>query len=156
MTGGATILTAGVVAQGLAAGTAVTDRDRPPDLGRHGRIMRDHQHRHPEFAVRRLHRGEHVPGGRAVELTGRLVGKKDPGLVRQCGGDGGALLLAAGHLSRRPAGAVGESEHLQQLAGPLGAQPARQAGEPHRHDHVLQDSQVGKQVAVGLLPDDGR
>jgi len=149
------LLAAGAVAQGLAAGPAVIGsrpcggpgptppgHGSPPAPSRRARGSPSGARRtHPWRSRCRAHRSARR--------------QNNPRLVRQRGCDGGALLLAAGHLGRRPAGTMGEPQHPRAVsAGPLGAQPVRQAGEPHRHDHVLRSGQVGKQVAVGLLPDE--
>ncbi len=126
--GGVAVLVGAVVAERLAAGPAVPDRDRAPDLGRHRRVVGHHEHGHAQLGVGRLQRREHLPRGGAVQLAGRLVGEQHPRAVGQRGGDRGALLLAAGHLGRLAPGAVRHAQHVQQLAGRAG--PAAAARTP--------------------------
>jgi hypothetical protein len=111
--GGLAPLVGGRVPYRLAARLAVPDRDRPADLGRHRRVMGDHEDRDAEFGVGGLQGGEHVLGGRGVQLAGGLVGQQHLRLVRERGGDGGALLLTAGQAVRCPVGAMRDAEGVQ-------------------------------------------
>ena len=144
----------GRAAERLRARPAVRDRDRPPYLRGHRGIMGHHQHRHAQLSVGPLQRAEYVHGGRAVELTGRLVGQQQFRPVRQRGRDRRPLLLPARHLVRPAIGARRHSEHRQQLRGPGRALPPAGSPQPHRQDHVLPGRQVRQQVARRLLPDE--
>src|SRR5580704_16873599 len=74
--GGVAVLVGGRQPQRLAAGPAVPDRDRPPDLRGHGGIVGDDQDGRAQLGVSGLQRGEDVPGGGAVQLAGGLVGQQ--------------------------------------------------------------------------------
>ena len=151
---GLAVLVGGRVPDGLAARPAVPDGERPANLRGHGRVVGDHQHRDAEFGVGGLQGGEDVLGGGRVQLAGGLVGQQHLRLVRQCGGDGGPLLLTAGQAVRCPVGAVRDAEGLEQEAGPAQPLPAAKPAEPHRQQHVLPGRQVGQQVPRRLLPDE--
>jgi hypothetical protein len=53
-----------------------------------------------------LKQTEHLQGGGAVEVSGRLVGKKEKRLVGERSGDGYPLALAAGERRGKVAGAI--------------------------------------------------
>src|SRR5438128_6778254 len=91
---------------------------------------------------------DNFPGGRRVEVPGRLIGEKDPRIVEECPRDCHPLLLAAGEL-------VGElvlfsfqaddAEHLLdfRLEVPQGA-----FGDPQREGDVLEDGKVRQQLEI--------
>ena len=140
--------------QRLGGRPAVGDRDGAAHLRGHRRVVRHDEDGHAEVGVRLLQGAEHVPGGDAVELAGRLVGEQQLRVVRQRGGDRGPLLLAARHLVGLAIRAVPHAEYAEQLVGPAPALTASGPGEAHRQHDVLPGGQVRKQVARGLLPDE--
>ena len=71
---------------------------------------------------------QHVVGGVAVQVAGRLVGEQQGGLGDQRPGHRDALLLAAGELVGLVLGAVGEADRVQRRQGPRGG--ARAASTP--------------------------
>ena len=151
---GLALLVGGRVPYRLAARLAVPHRDRPADLRRHGRVVGDHQHRGAELGVGGLQGGEHVPGGRGVQLAGGLVGQQHLRLVRERRGDGGALLLTAGHAVRGPVGAVRDAQGVEQETGAPPLLAAAERAQPHGQEHVLPGGHVGQQVPRRLLPDE--
>ncbi|MNW03898.1 hypothetical protein D3C71_1999010 [compost metagenome] len=60
---------------------------------------------------------QHLVAARAVERTGRLVGKNDFGIVHKGARDGNALLLAAGKLARAMIEAVRHAKATEQPGG---------------------------------------
>jgi hypothetical protein len=75
--------------------------------------------------------GEHILGGRGVQLAGGLVGQQQLRLVGQRRGDGGALLLTAGHAVGSPVGAVRDAKGVEQEIG-APPRPAADRAQPHR------------------------
>jgi hypothetical protein len=96
------------------------DDDRRPSAGRF-----------PEEIEDRFRRGR-------VEVAGRFVGQDHGGRIRQCPGDGHALLLPAGQCRGKLVGLVGDLDSRQQLQCAL-APLARRIGaaEVHRQHDVL-------------------
>src|SRR6266446_5743362 len=75
-------------------------------------LVADHDHGHPALA-QGAHDREHRAHQLRIERAGRLVEQHDPRLERDRPRDGHPLLLTAGELARRVAGAVGEADPLQ-------------------------------------------
>ncbi len=114
---------------------AVAEPELPVRPPRREQVVGDHHDRHAELLVHALERIEHQRRRLAVELGRRLVGEQDLRQVRERDGDRDALLLAARELPGPVVRAVGEPDHLEQLARrPAGGgdlHPARGRGEPH-------------------------
>src|SRR5262245_7558961 len=72
-------------------------------------LVADHDHGHARFA-QRPHDLQHRAHQLRIERAGRFVEQHDARLERDGARDGDALLLAAGELARRVAGAVGEAD----------------------------------------------
>jgi hypothetical protein len=135
------------VVQRLGARPAVPDGDDPADHAGHGGIVGDYEDGDAERGVGRLQRREDGRGGRAVQLSGGLVGEQRLRPVRDRHRDRGTLLLAAGHLVRPPGGTVRDAENVEELKRVGAPVPAAHAGQLHRHLHVLGRGQVRQQVA---------
>src|SRR5215831_1532180 len=75
-------------------------------------LVADHDHGHARFA-QGPHDLQHRAHELGIERAGRLVEQHDARLERDGAGDGDALLLAAGELARRVAGAVGEPDPVE-------------------------------------------
>ena len=80
----------------------------------------------PARGVRR--QGEHVGGGRGVEVAGGFVGQDQRRLGDQRPGDGDPLLLAAGQLAGPVLDPVGEADPVQ--GAPAPAPGARRGRRP--------------------------
>ena len=78
--------------------------------------MRHHDHRHTLLG-KLGHGGEHLPHHLRVECGGWLVEKHDLRVHGECAGDGNALLLAAGQLSRVLVRLCGNTDAVEQLKG---------------------------------------
>jgi len=139
-------LIGGGLPEPFGAGAAVADRHRAADPRRHRGIVRHDEHRHAEVGVGGLQGGEYVGGRRGVQFAGWLVGEQDSRLVRQRDGDGGALLLAAGHPVWSAFGAVGHAKGFEEVIRPAGPLPPADPAEQHGHAHILAAGQVGQQV----------
>jgi len=133
---------------------AVSDRDGPLDLARHGGVVGDDDHRRAQVGVRRSECCEHLLAGCRVEFTRRLIGEQHFGGVRQGNGNRDALLLAARELSGSPLRLLREPESVEQFHGSVGAPVGGGADERHRQGHVLRRAEIGQEVAPGLLPDE--
>ena len=131
-------------------GPAVADRDRPPDLLGHERVVGHDHDRRPQLGVHPPEQAEHLLRRPAVELARGLVREHHVRVVGERDGDRDPLLLAAAQAVGPVLRAVRQADDVQQLQRPLLA--ALPAVEDHRQLHVLHRGQVRQQVAPGLLP----
>ena len=97
-------------------------------------------------AVELEHQVEHLRGGVAVEITGRLVSEHDGGRgdqrARQCD----ALALAARQFAGSVLDAIGEPHALQDTCR-RGARPlGRLAADEQRHRHVVERGKFRQQM----------
>ena len=110
--------------------------------------MGDHQHGHALFG-QLPHDREHLTGQFRVQSAGGLVKIDDLRVGGKCPGNGHALLLAAGKLTRVGVCPVGKA-HLCQHFHTHGVRLL--SGHPAGHDqplgHVLQSSLVPEEVVV--------
>ncbi len=84
------------------------------------------------------------PSGRAIEVTGRLVGQDDRRVVRERAGDRHALLFAAGELRRVVMPAAREAHIVDERAGAIARVGG--AGDLHGHEDVLERRQRRQQM----------
>ena len=86
-------------------------------------------------------------GTHIVQVARWFIADDKHGIVRQCAGNGNALLLPTGEQVRRLLRLVRNVETLQQFHGLVASvlRPVN-AGEVHGHHHVFQDGQRGKQL----------
>ena len=75
--------------------------------------------------------------GARIELGGRLVSEHEWGLMHQRPCDCNSLLLAAGHLVRPVAKAVGETHGIEHFEGPLLALLPTRPNDPKGQLNVL-------------------
>ena len=121
--------------QHQAASRSVVGVDAPVDepdgalrIGRHVRLMGDHDHRD---ALLRIEVGEQLHDLAAacgIEIAGRLVGQQHQRIGDDGAGDCHALLLAAGQFGRRMVLAACQAHAMQGLHGtfaPLAPSPCR-------------------------------
>src|SRR5437763_6539453 len=86
---------------------------RVPRAAGRFRIVRDHDDGLLKLLVESLQKIERVGGILRVEITGRFVGDEDARIGDDGAGDGDALLLTAGELSRIVTYAIGEADDAQ-------------------------------------------
>ena len=85
-----------------------------------------------------------LAAGRAVEISGRLVGQQQRRVVGERPRDRHALLLAARELGRIVMAAFGQADLVEQRRRARAA--LRHAGDLHRHEDVLERGQRRQQV----------
>ena len=126
--------------------------DRVGDLPREAHLVRHHDHGHA--AGRQiLDHMQDLAGQLRVERRGHLVEQHDLGLHGERSGDGGALLLAAGHLLGIGVRLVLEPDPAQHREGEVARLPLGDLlHRPGRQGDVLGDRQMGKQIVA--LEDD--
>src|SRR5207247_8310545 len=116
-----TILTSFTAAPSLELALVEVAHDvRPLDRVR---IVRHHHDGLLEFLVQPLEQREHLFGGLAIEVTGRLVRHEDRRVGRDGARDGDTLLLAAGELPRKVVHAVLQADQRERrldVLAPLG------------------------------------
>ena len=89
-------------------------------------VVGDHDDGLAVLAVQHLQQVQHLVGGLAVEVAGRLVADQQGRIGDQRAGDGDALRLAAGQFAGLVLGAVGEADQGQRrLALALRCAPDR-------------------------------
>ena len=110
--------------------------------------MRHAEHGHAAFGETD-HGVQHFLDHLRVERRSRLVEQHDLRLHAQRPGDRHPLLLAAGELTGKLVGLLGNAHALEIMHGDLLGLPARQLAHPHRcQGAVLQHGQVRKQIEV--------
>ena len=95
---------------------------------------------------------DHVSARLRVEVPGRLVGEDDARLDHEGAGDRDTLLLAAGELARQMAGALGQTDLAEELAGSDSQVAAAGTGGCQLRLHVLQGGE--RRNEVELLEDE--
>src|SRR5258705_13342230 len=75
-----------------------------------GALVRDHDDGHAEGVLNFAEEEEDLFAGGAVEISCRLVGEEDGGLIYERAGQGAALLFAAGEFAGAMLAAGGEAE----------------------------------------------
>ena len=118
--------------------------------------MRDHDDGLAVLAVQLLQQAEHLLGGLAVEVAGRLVADQQRRVGDDRAGDRDALLLAAGQLAGLVRGAIGQAHQLQRDRGILAPLRGRQAGQQQRQLDVALRRQHRHQVVELEHEADGR
>ena len=122
---------AGQVAHDLAVG-----QEEDPVGDRRGvRVVGHHDRRLAEAVDERAHELEDLAAGGGVEVAGGLVREHHRRARHERAGHRDALLLAAGHLARAVAEAVGEPDLGDELLVPVRLRLA--AGDLHRQEDVL-------------------
>lgn len=106
-------------------------------------IVRDH-HDASSLCGVVAQQSQHARAGFGVERAGRLVREEQRRRCRQCAGDGDALLLAAGQLSRPPIRDVSQADGIQ--CGHHGAPADPTAGQAHGQCHIVERGECRKQV----------
>ena len=117
------------------------------------RVMVDGHHRPPPC---RPGQGGHERRVRpGVELGGRLVEHQHRLVLRESGGQGQALLLAARQPHRVAlTGQVGQQNVVEQAQGPGSGGASRPAGVVHGQAHLVQQRR-GAHLGARVLPDGG-
>ena len=110
-------------------------------------------HGHPEVVDEPGDCGQDLLGGRRVESRGRLVEHEDPGVCREDGPDGHALLLAARELEQRLVAQLGQPEQVERLLDPLAHDLRRDGQLLHAVGQLLLDG-VGDEPGQRVLSDD--
>ena len=102
---------------------AVAHGEHP--VGKRGdiRLMRDDNDRDALLAIECNERLHDLMRGAGIEVASRFVCQQQTRRVDQCPGDGDALLLSTGELSRRVAFALGQTEQCQSLPRPRNTRP---------------------------------
>ena len=124
-------------------------------------IVSHHDDRLAMLPIQHLQKVQDLIGSFAIEITGRLIGEHDFGVVREDTGEGDALALADAELRWFVIGTIGEPDLLQQLISALTLLRVRPPLEPQRDLDVLASAQVWNEVkgledeTDLLLPDRG-
>ena len=92
------------------------------------------------------HQVEHRVGGVAVEVAGGLVGEDARRLGDQRAGDGDALTLAAGKLTRTMRETMTEADLLEDRSGARQRLGAGHAANEERHGGVFLRGKLGQQM----------
>ena len=101
------------------------------------------------FPVRqRLQRGDDILATLAIERGGRLIGKDQAGLARQCPRNGHALFLATRQFGGKMIGAIAHVEALEQLQRRRLLLAWRKLLEIERDGDVFPGAQGRKQVVM--------
>ena len=79
-----------------------------------------------------LEEPQHLQGGGAVEVAGRLVGQHELRLVGESPGDRHPLALTTRERRREVLGAIGEPDLFEQLFGTASRRPGSASGEKRR------------------------
>src|SRR5215470_1885390 len=129
----------------------VADRDRPAGVGRHPRVVRDHDDREAGDVqpAEQFHERGRVP---RVQVPGRLVAQHQAGLVHQCPRDRDPLALPAGQRGGQRVEPVPQPHRVECLDGRPEPGPPRRLVVKLGEQHVLQRRPVREQVE--LLEDD--
>src|SRR5256886_8766617 len=110
------------------------------------RIVRHHHDGLLEFLVQPLEQREHLFGGLAIQIAGRLVRHQDRGIARDGPRDRHALLLAARELARIMVHAVGKADQRERRLHVLPPLGLRKRGQEQRQLDVLECREHGEQV----------
>ena len=82
--------------------------------------MRDHDDRHPQRTIESENHLHDFSSGAAVEVSGRLIGQQELGLIHQRSRQRCALLLAAGELTGPMRKASAKAYAVKRLPGQAG------------------------------------
>ena len=146
----------GVVPQGLRAGPAVADRDGPPDLRGHRRVVGDDQDGDAQLGVGGLQRGEHLarrsrcPARRSARRRAAARGSlaSAVAIATRCCSPPDIWSGRRSRQSATPSASSSSPARARRAAGGR-ARPASSAAST-----FCVRGQVGQQVAGGLLPDE--
>ena len=123
------------------------------------RVVRHHDHRLAVLPVEHLQQGQDLVRSRAIQVARGLVADEQHGIRHDGPGDGHALFLAAGQLSRLVAGAIVEPHQGQRdgrVPAPLGRrqvrQQERQLHVPLRRQHRQEVIELEHEAHVGGPP----
>src|SRR5262249_22471316 len=133
---------------------AVSDQNYPLHVLLDLVVVSDHDHGRPQLRLQPAEVLQDTPGGGVVELRGRLVRQKEPGLVGQSHRQPEALLLAGRQLGWMVASTMREAERFNhQVVRALNAVSCRPSGAQERHLHVVEDVELQYEVDLGVLPE---
>jgi hypothetical protein len=99
-------------------------------------VVRDEHQGGIHFRAQGPDEFERLLGAEGIEGTGRLVGKYKLRAIRQCAGDGNALLLADGHLARLVRKSMREPDAIEEVRGPVSI--GAPAGEGHAKENIFE------------------
>jgi hypothetical protein len=92
---------------------AIDKPDHAVGAGDDVEIVRHHDDSQPAVAVQVAEEAEDFQAGGRVQIAGGFIGEQNARLVDESAGDGGALHLTAGELSRHVPQAVTQADPFQ-------------------------------------------
>ena len=134
--------------RGVRDDPPVGDANHAIGMVRHAGVVRDQQDRDAVLHVQPAENLQDLLAGARIEISRRLVGQQQDGLVDQRAGDRHPLLFTPRQLRRRVIRAGRQTDGRQQFPGPLLHLPARRPvdGVGGRHAHVFQGRGAGEEI----------